>query len=94
MNFVALDKVKSQQYGTKVTDGAYVTDIDSGSPAEKAGLKKGDVITAVNGTKLDARTMLGDILSAAKPGDKAAFIVDRSGANVSVTATLVERPLP
>jgi len=94
VNFVALDKVKAQQYGTKVTDGAYVTDIDSGSPAEKAGLKKGDVITAVNGTKLDARTMLGDILSAAKPGDKAAFTVDRSGANVSVTATLVERPLP
>ena len=94
VNFVALDKVKAQQYGTKVTDGAYITDIDSGSPAEKAGLKKGDVITAVNGTKLDARTMLGDILSAAKPGDKAAFTVDRSGTSVSVTATLVERPLP
>jgi len=94
VNFVALDKVKAQQYGTKVTDGAYITDIDSGSPAEKAGLKKGDVITAVNGTKLDARTMLGDILSTAKPGDKAAFTVDRSGTNVSVTATLVERPLP
>lgn len=89
---VALDSAKVQQYGTKVADGAYVDSVQSGAPADKAGLKKGDVITAVNGTNLNARTGLGEALSALSPGDKVTLTVDRNGSTQTLTATLVERP--
>ncbi len=61
-----LNTAKAAQYGTKLTQGAYVVKVEPGTPAEKAGLKNGDVITAVNGTKLDTKTALGDVLSTAQ----------------------------
>jgi S1-C subfamily serine protease len=87
-----LNTSKAAQYGTKVTQGAYVVKVESGTPAEKAGLKAGDVITAVNGTKLDAKTALGDVLSTLNVGDTATLTVDRNGQTQTLTATLIERP--
>ncbi len=87
-----LNASKAQQYGTKVTEGAYVAKVESGTPAEKAGLAKGDVITAVNGTKLTGKTALGDVLSTVNVGDTVTLTVDRSGETKTLTATLAERP--
>jgi S1-C subfamily serine protease len=88
----ALNASKAAQYGTKLTQGAYVVVVEPGTPAEKAGLKKGDVITAVNGTKLDNKTALSDVLSTLNVGDTATLTVDRNGSAQTLTATLVERP--
>jgi len=49
--------------------GAQVVRVTAGSPAEKAGLKRGDVITAVDGTLLEQRDDLAGIIRARKPGD-------------------------
>ena len=87
-----LNASKAAQYGTKVMQGAYVVSVESGTPAEKAGLKQGDVITAVNGTKLDNKTALSDVLSTLNVGDTATLTVDRNGTPQTLTATLVERP--
>lgn len=87
-----LNATKAAQYGTKLTQGAYVVKVESGTPAEKAGLKAGDVITAVNGTTLDTKTALGDILNTLNVGDTATLAVDRSGQAQTLTATLAERP--
>jgi S1-C subfamily serine protease len=87
-----LNATKAAQYGTKVTQGAYIVSVESGTPAEKAGLKQGDVITAVNGTKLDNKTALSDVLSTLNVGDTATLSVDRNGSTQTLTATLVERP--
>jgi 2-alkenal reductase len=87
-----LNAAKAAQYGTKVNQGAYVTSVLPGTPAEKAGLKQGDVITAVNGTKLDNKTAISDVLSTLNVGDTATLTVDRNGSTQSLTATLVERP--
>jgi S1-C subfamily serine protease len=87
-----LNASKAAQYGTKVTQGAYVVQVESGTPAQKAGLKQGDVITAVNGTKLDNKTALSDVLSTLNVGATATLTVDRNGSTQVLTATLVERP--
>jgi S1-C subfamily serine protease len=73
-------------------DGAHIQAVNQGTPAAKAGLQAGDVITAVNGTKLDNGTQLGNVLSTLKPGDTVTLTVNRNGSTQTLTATLVEYP--
>jgi S1-C subfamily serine protease len=87
-----LNASTAAQYGTKLTQGAYVVKVESGTPAEKSGLKAGDVITAVNGKTLDNKTALGDVLNSLNVGDSATLTIDRSGQPQTLTATLAERP--
>ena len=78
--------------GLNTTKGAAVSKVETGTPAEKAGLKAGDVITAVNGTTLNGTTTLGSVLSTLKPGDTVTLTVDRGGQTQTLTATLAEYP--
>ncbi|MHB8645314.1 MAG: S1C family serine protease [Thermomicrobiales bacterium] len=78
--------------GLKTTKGASISKVEAGTPAEKAGLKAGDVITAVNGTTLNSTTTLGTLLSTLKPGDTVTLTVDRNGSTQTLTAVLVEYP--
>jgi len=78
--------------GLNTTKGATVSKVESGTPAEKAGLKAGDVITAVNGTTLNSTTTLGSVLSTLKPGDTVTLTVNRNGSTQKLTATLAEYP--
>ncbi|MBE0697966.1 MAG: PDZ domain-containing protein [Anaerolineaceae bacterium] len=49
--------------------GALIREVVPGSPAEQAGLKTGQMIQAVDGTRLDSANTLPDIIAAHKPGD-------------------------
>ena len=71
-----------------VLGAARVEQIDPGSPAEAAGLKVGDVITAVGSTKLDANHSLSDLILAQKPGDKVDLSVTRGTQTMIITITL------
>ena len=71
-----------------VTVGAQVEEVTSGGPAEKAGLKVGDVITAVGGTKVDATHSLADLIQAKKPGDKVDLTLTRDGKEMTLSVTL------
>ncbi|MBX5445803.1 trypsin-like peptidase domain-containing protein [Sphaerobacter sp.] len=55
-----------------------VMEVASGSPADKAGLRPGDVITAINGTTLDDEHPFLNVLYAHKPGDKVTLTVQSS----------------
>ena len=70
------------------TDPAVVPD----SPAAKAGLKEGDIITAVDGKKISAIAPLDDILTEYAPGATVALDVLRDGAAITLTLTLGTRP--
>jgi putative serine protease PepD len=61
-------------------------------PAEKAGLKKGDVITAVNSTTIATGDDLSRAIDAHKPGDKITVTYTRGGSEHTVTVTLATRP--
>jgi putative serine protease PepD len=72
--------------------GAEVGTVRAGGPAASAGLKVGDVITAVNGTKVTNANQLTAAISRQQPGDKLHLTVTRSGSTLDLVATLGTRP--
>jgi 2-alkenal reductase len=78
--------------GLSVNAGALVGQVTSGGPADKAGLQENDVITAVNGTKLDQQHSLADVLLTFKPGDTVSLTINRGGQTQTLSVTLGTRP--
>lgn len=72
-------------------EGALVHDVMDGSPAEKAGLKHGDVIVAINGKAIKNQRELIDTVSSMPPGTKVELEIIRDGKRKKLTATLGER---
>jgi serine protease Do len=78
--------------GMNKAEGALVDQPEPDSPAAKAGIKTGDVITAVNGQPIkDARTLAQRIATAA-PGSKAQLMVLRNGQTQTLDLTLATMP--
>jgi len=71
---------------------AEVQSVVSGSPAEKAGLKAGDRITAVDGTQLTVRRDLAQLISSHKVGDQVELTVNRNGNQETIRVTLGDNP--
>lgn len=71
--------------------GAEITDVSAGSAAEKAGLKKGDVITRINDKKVEDPETLSEVVTSFKPKDEVTVYYKRDGKENSVKATLGER---
>jgi len=72
--------------------GVNVADVVADGPSAKAGLQVGDVITEVDGQKVDAQHTLLDLLYGHQPGDEVKLTVDRNGATTTLPVTLGERP--
>jgi Do/DeqQ family serine protease len=82
----------AQQFGLKDARGAIVGDVTSGGPGDKAGLKQGDVITAIDGKHVEgADDLTMDVISHA-PGSTVTLDVMRNGKPVQVHVTLGQRP--
>ena len=73
-------------------DGALVQEVASGSPADKAGLRPGDLVVAIDGQSVADYGELGARIRAHKPGDKITLKVVRGGNETTITATLTQRP--
>jgi serine protease Do len=69
-------------------DGALVGDVQDDSPAQKAGLQAGDVITAVNGAKVDDARHLRLMIAQLAPGTKVSLTTLRDGKEKTFDATL------
>ncbi|GAB3473120.1 DegQ family serine endoprotease [Massilia terrae] len=69
-------------------EGALVSTVSRGSPADKAGLKAGDVIRKVNGQDIVSSGDLPSLISLARPGEKVGLDVWRDGKLVHLNATL------
>lgn len=77
---------------TTTVGGAQVAQVVPDSPAAKAGLKRGDTITAVDGNTVANANDLVQRIGALKPGDQTTLTVQRDGASQSITVTLGTRP--
>jgi serine protease Do len=67
------------QYGLPAPYGVYVMNVLPGSPAAKAGLEAGDIITAIDGQQVDQQHSFTERLFAYQPGDKVELTVLRLG---------------
>ena len=72
--------------------GAIVSDVQTGSPADKIGLKVGDVVTHIDGVEINGQGGLIAAIRDSAPGDKVTIDYSRNGKDMSGTATLVARP--
>ena len=82
----------AESLGLDSKRGALVSDVQPDSPAAKAGLRNGDVITAVNGEKITDANRLTFSVGAISPGTKLNLEVVRDGEVKKLTATATERP--
>lgn len=84
----------AKTYNLPVIEGVYVYNtstysaVISGSPADKAGVKNKDIITAVNGVKLGSKGSLSSIIGEYKPGDTVQLTVLRDGKEIAINITL------
>jgi serine protease Do len=78
--------------GMKKAEGALVDQSQAGSPAEKAGIKPGDVLLAMNGQPIKDARGLAERISSASPGDQAQLTVLRDGERRTVGVALVQMP--
>jgi S1-C subfamily serine protease len=78
--------------GLSQKEGLLVREIQLDSPADKAGLKPGDLITAVNGTKVGTAQEANRLIFGAKIGERITFELIRGGAEKRITLVLEEKP--
>lgn len=90
VNFQPVTPDIATAYHLPVQWGAYVTDVSSNSPASKAGLHQGDIITGIGGTTLDETHSFINTLFSYKPGDQVNVVLMRNGHSLEVQVTLGE----
>lgn len=73
-------------------EGALVSDVTPGGPADKAGIKRGDVIVAFDGNKIEDMPDLPKTVATNEPGTKSKLTFIRNGKEKSVDLTLGELP--
>lgn len=74
-----------------VPEGAYVQEVVSGSPAEKAGVENGDIITKIDGQKISEKDGgLAKIISVKKIGDRMELTIWREGKEIKTSVALAE----
>ena len=88
---VSLSTVNDQMagsYNLPAESGAYVASVAQGSGAEAAGLAEGDIITALNGEKVEGASDLMLAVRGEKPGDTVTLTVNRNGQEQEIQVTL------
>jgi serine protease Do len=83
-----VDQAFADSFKLDTPEGALVANVEPGGPADKAGLKSGDVIRKINGQKIIASGDLPAVVGVAMPGDKVTLEVWRQGKAIELTGKL------
>ncbi len=81
-------KELAEQFHLPGTGGAIISQVSKGSPAEKAGMKAGDVIVRFNGRAVSDTAQLRNLVAATTPGQNANIVVVRNGNEKNLTVTI------
>ncbi len=80
----------ADELGISKTEGIYVDDIEKGTGADKAGIKKGDIITGIDGFKIERFSDLVGYLGSKRPNDVVEVTLFRNGKEKNVSVTLIK----
>lgn len=97
VSYVTLTPSTAQSYNLDTTSGAYVYNtkgsaLIANSPAAKAGIKDGDIITSVNGIKIGSAGTLSSLIGEYAPGDTVQLGILRSGSEMTLNIALEAYP--
>lgn len=79
----------AKQYGLSSLNGVYVQSVESGCAADKAGISSGDVILSFDGTEINSKSRLIELIAEKSPGDKVLIKVDQKGKIITKTLELL-----
>ncbi len=79
----------ADKIGLKTIEGVYVSEVNEGGAAAKAGIKNGDVITTINGNKVNTVVQLMEVVRQFRPGDKVNVEVVRNNTPHDYEVTLL-----
>jgi serine protease Do len=82
----------AEKFGLKEATGALVGNVESGTPASKAGIERGDVIMEFNGQKIRNADDLRNMVAQTPPGNGVTVKLFRNGKEKTVTVELGQRP--
>ena len=88
----SLDAKLARQFNVPDTSGALVEELTAGGPADKAGLKEGDVVRKLNGQTVESSDQLMAMVANSNPGTTVTLEVLREGRPMEVRVALGERP--
>ena len=89
-DFYTVDSSIARRYNLGVNTGALVTQIYSGGPSDKAGIRAGDVIVSIDGKAITSSDDLSIILQSDKVGQQVQITYNRNGSQNTVTVTLTQ----
>ena len=90
---VQIDQVTkeiAESIGLGKPQGALIRGVEEGSPAEKAGIEAGDIITRFDGKNIDKASDLPRLVGNTKPGSRVGLTVFRRGASKDLSITVAE----
>jgi serine protease Do len=82
----------AEAWGLKDDKGALVQSVSAGLPADLAGVKRGDIITSIDGKPVTSSEEVVRAVSSKDPGSKVKLTVVRAGKEMTLTASLGDRP--
>jgi serine protease Do len=93
VQYVSITPAAKEQYKLSVDKGDYITadrgdSVQANGPAAKAGVKDGDIIVGVNGSKVGEVASVSSLISEYEPGQSVELTVIRNGKELKLTATL------
>ncbi len=93
VNLCEISSDRARELKLKEAYGVEITRVEDGSPAEKAGLKSGDIVLEYNGQRVEGMEQFGRLVRETPSGREVKLLISRNGATQTVLATLQTRKL-
>jgi serine protease DegQ len=84
----------AQSFKLSAARGVLITQVERGSPADKAGMKPGDILLAVNDRPVADTTTMLNLIASLQPGQQVAIRLTRNQTETDLTVTIGRRPRP
>ncbi len=89
-----LSKELSESFDLKTTDGTLVAGVIANGPAFKAGIRRGDILTAINSQQIENSNNMLNLIANLRPSDRVLATLLRNGKEITVSIIVGTRPAP